>query len=91
MEGLSILLLALLIDILFGEPPRVIHPVVWMGKAISFWQRFAPTSRPSPDKERGGRGSSFSPSPSSGEGRVRQLVYGAVMVLVTICAFASLA
>jgi len=91
MEGLFILLLALVIDILFGEPPRVIHPVVWMGKVISFWQRLAPTSRPSPDKGRDGRGSPFSPSPSSGEGRVRQLVYGAVMVLLTICAFASLA
>lgn len=66
MEGLFILLLAVVIDILFGEPPRVIHPVVWMGKVISFWQRFAPVRRGWP-----------------------QLVYGAVMVLLTIFAFAS--
>ena len=68
MEGLFILLLAVVIDILFGEPPRVIHPVVWMGKVISFWQRFVPVRRGWP-----------------------QLIYGAVMVLLTICAFASLA
>jgi adenosylcobinamide-phosphate synthase len=66
MEGLFILLLAVVIDILFGEPPRVIHPVVWMGKVISFWQRFAPVRRGWP-----------------------QLVYGAVMVLLTIFIFAS--
>ena len=42
MELLFILLLALAIDALFGEPPRVIHPVVWMGKVTSFLERFAP-------------------------------------------------
>ncbi len=31
-----ILLLALAIDLTLGEPPPVIHPVVWMGKAVSF-------------------------------------------------------
>lgn len=43
MEGLFILLLALVIDVLLGEPPRVMHPVVWMGKVISFLERFAPS------------------------------------------------
>jgi adenosylcobinamide-phosphate synthase len=43
MEPFFILPLALVIDVLLGEPPRVIHPVVWMGKLISFWERFAPT------------------------------------------------
>jgi len=42
MNGLIILSLALVIDILFGEPPRAIHPVVWMGKVISFLEKFAP-------------------------------------------------
>ena len=42
MEGLFILLLALVIDVLLGEPPRFMHPVVWMGKVISFLERFAP-------------------------------------------------
>jgi len=31
-----ILLLALVIDLILGEPPAVIHPVVWMGKVIAF-------------------------------------------------------
>ncbi len=43
MEILFILLLAVTIDVLFGEPPRVIHPVVWIGKAISLLERFAPS------------------------------------------------
>jgi adenosylcobinamide-phosphate synthase len=30
---------ALVIDLALGEPPRVIHPVVWMGKVISFLER----------------------------------------------------
>ena len=36
MEMLFIFLLALVIDLTLGEPPRVIHPVVWMGKVVSF-------------------------------------------------------
>jgi adenosylcobinamide-phosphate synthase len=36
MDVLLILLLALAIDLALGEPPRVIHPVVWMGKVVSF-------------------------------------------------------
>ena len=38
-EILLILSLALVIDLALGEPPRVIHPVVWMGKVISFLER----------------------------------------------------
>lgn len=45
MELLLILLLALAIDLLLGEPPRPIHPVVWMGKIISFWERLAPQGK----------------------------------------------
>lgn len=36
MDVLLILLLALAIDLTLGEPPRVIHPVVWMGKVVSY-------------------------------------------------------
>ncbi len=36
MEAPFILLLALVIDLVWGEPPPVIHPVVWMGKVASF-------------------------------------------------------
>ncbi len=36
METLLILLLAIALDLAFGEPPNAIHPVFWMGKAASF-------------------------------------------------------
>lgn len=42
MENALILLLALAWDILLGEPPRWLHPVVGMGKAISLGMRQAP-------------------------------------------------
>ena len=42
MELLFILLLAVATDVLFGELPRAMHPVVWTGQVISFWERFAP-------------------------------------------------
>ena len=39
MDILLILFLALAIDLALGEPPPIIHPVVWMGKVISFLER----------------------------------------------------
>ena len=36
MDILLILSVALIIDLVLGEPPRIIHPVVWMGKVTSF-------------------------------------------------------
>jgi len=36
---LSILAIALAIDLALGEPPRLIHPVVWLGKVSSFLER----------------------------------------------------
>jgi adenosylcobinamide-phosphate synthase len=36
------LTLALAIDVLFGELPRLIHPVAWMGKLTSLLERIAP-------------------------------------------------
>jgi len=41
-EIIFILLLALIIDVLFGELPSFLHPVVGMGKFISLLLRFAP-------------------------------------------------
>ena len=38
----KVLLLAILFDILFGEPPAFIHPVVWMGKLIGLFAGAAP-------------------------------------------------
>jgi adenosylcobinamide-phosphate synthase len=42
---LEVLLLAVLFDILFGEPPAFIHPVVWIGKMINVFTRGAPLRR----------------------------------------------
>ncbi|MCL7414240.1 MAG: cobalamin biosynthesis protein [ANME-2 cluster archaeon] len=36
--GLEVLLLAFIMDISFGEPPGMVHPVVWMGWFITFLQ-----------------------------------------------------
>jgi len=37
--GLLIIVLAVLIDLLLGEPPNAAHPVVWIGKVIGFMDR----------------------------------------------------
>lgn len=37
-----VLLLAAAIDIIFGEPPAAVHPVVWIGKLINFLKKAAP-------------------------------------------------
>ncbi len=37
-----VLLLAITIDLIFGEPPAAVHPVVWMGKLINFLKNIAP-------------------------------------------------
>ncbi|WNY28886.1 Cobalamin biosynthesis protein CobD [Methanimicrococcus stummii] len=41
-ELVLILLLAVFIDLIFGEPPAAIHPVVWIGKGIGFLKSRAP-------------------------------------------------
>jgi adenosylcobinamide-phosphate synthase len=40
MEATYILVLALVLDIIFGELPTVIHPVGWMGKVIELLVKF---------------------------------------------------
>ncbi|MBI4512148.1 MAG: cobalamin biosynthesis protein CobD [Deltaproteobacteria bacterium] len=44
--SLTVLALALLLDLLFGEPPNAIHPVAWMGRAVSLLLRMAPRRAP---------------------------------------------
>jgi adenosylcobinamide-phosphate synthase len=39
---LIVIWLAVLIDVLWGEPPNVVHPVAWMGSAIAAFRRNAP-------------------------------------------------
>lgn len=48
--ALLTILVALLVDRFIGEPPNALHPVVWMGKAISFFD--ARISRGRPRRER---------------------------------------
>jgi adenosylcobinamide-phosphate synthase len=35
----GVLILAVVLDAVLGEPPAPIHPVVWMGAAIAMWER----------------------------------------------------
>ena len=46
MDILLILSFALVIDLVLGEPPRPIHPVVWVGKVVSFLERGGISQRP---------------------------------------------
>lgn len=46
MDLLIILAGALAIDLLVGEPPLFVHPVVWMGKFTSLWQKGGSRWRP---------------------------------------------
>ncbi|MEW5762220.1 MAG: cobalamin biosynthesis protein [Bacillota bacterium] len=39
---LAALVVALALDLLLGEPPLRVHPVVWMGKLVSLGERVAP-------------------------------------------------
>ncbi|WNY24368.1 Cobalamin biosynthesis protein CobD [Methanimicrococcus hongohii] len=41
-ELILVLLLAVFIDLIFGEPPSAVHPVVWIGKLIGFLKSKAP-------------------------------------------------
>ena len=42
MEKIVVLLIALTLDLIFGEPPNTWHPVAWLGKLISWETKFAP-------------------------------------------------
>ncbi len=40
---IAVLFMAFIIDLVVGEPPFAIHPVVWIGNLISFFKRKAPS------------------------------------------------
>lgn len=44
MDILLIILIALIIDLAFGDPPTIVHPVGWMGKLITVLSRIVPGS-----------------------------------------------
>ena len=39
MEMMLIMLLALALDLTFGEPPNIVHPVAWMGKVVLYLKK----------------------------------------------------
>ncbi|MBN1813587.1 MAG: cobalamin biosynthesis protein [Anaerolineae bacterium] len=43
---LSVLGLALILDLLLGDPPSDFHPVAWMGRLIGWGERLAPDAGP---------------------------------------------
>jgi adenosylcobinamide-phosphate synthase len=45
-DRLIMLLSALALDLLLGEPPHALHPVVWMGRYIGWGERHEPNARP---------------------------------------------
>ncbi|NJE75989.1 adenosylcobinamide-phosphate synthase CbiB [Thermococcus sp. ES12] len=49
MEVLTVFLLALLWDLLIGEPPALVHPVVWFGKLAGFFDERWGRKGPLPD------------------------------------------
>jgi adenosylcobinamide-phosphate synthase len=44
LELILILEIAVLLDIILGEPPAALHPVVWIGKLIAFLKEKAPAA-----------------------------------------------
>ena len=42
MEKIVVLLIALTLDLIFGEPPNAWHPVAWLGKLISWETKLVP-------------------------------------------------
>jgi adenosylcobinamide-phosphate synthase len=46
MPEILVFLLAIAIDLLWGEPPHALHPVVWMGRFASLLERAAPRRSP---------------------------------------------
>ncbi|HIH86276.1 MAG TPA: cobalamin biosynthesis protein [Methanosarcinales archaeon] len=40
-HSIGVLVLAIAMDVLFGEPPGILHPVVWMGRGIKYLRGLA--------------------------------------------------
>ena len=75
MERLLILFLALALDLLLGEPPSAIHPVVWIGKTISLGEKLAPCVHKT--------------FPLNKREKIKQLSYGVCLVLLTVSLFST--
>lgn len=64
---IAILIIAIGIDLIFGDPPNGFHPVAWLGKFISLQLKLTPRS-----------------------GKVRQFLFGIIIVLFTTGAILAL-
>ena len=53
LDAAIIAVLALAIDLLFGEPPNQLHPVVWMGKLIGLLDKHVKRGDPRHEKRMG--------------------------------------
>jgi adenosylcobinamide-phosphate synthase len=71
------LLLALALDVLFGEPPEAFHPVVWMGRGLAWLETHAPRSDTSGTR--------------SGWAGAARLGYGAISVIGWVAGWACVA
>ena len=45
MEFLQILALAIVVELIIGDPPNAFHPVAWIGRVIAFFERFGLNKR----------------------------------------------
>ncbi len=52
-ESILVLVLALIFDLVFGEPPEKLHPTVWIGKTIEFLKPRFKGSSPKVEKIKG--------------------------------------
>jgi adenosylcobinamide-phosphate synthase len=44
-DGVIILIVAIIFDVVLGEPPNAVHPVVWMGRWIGWGERHTPQAK----------------------------------------------
>lgn len=51
--ALLVLILALIIDLIFGDPPDRLHPTVWMGRLIAFLKRVLKGGSPKVERVKG--------------------------------------
>ncbi|MBI2865174.1 MAG: cobalamin biosynthesis protein CobD [Chloroflexi bacterium] len=90
MTDVAILVLAIALDLLLGEPPTFAHPVVWMGAVVGLFQRFVganPSGKDSPLHD-------AAAEEDRGRPRLRiwlQLICGTLAVLVGAALFGGAA
>jgi len=92
----STLIIALVLDVVFGDPPNRVHPVVWMGSYIALlWRRRPQGAGAKSARPRGADAGEDRPVPGRRGGaganaaREAQLLYGTVVVLSGLVLFTA--